>query len=371
MAERPDSAYNGRMDDEGTGVAGIDWSAGPEAARAACEKRIYDLEQLLEISKSLNSTLEYPILIDSILFTIMGQLRVAKAGLFSRKGLESPTFSLYRNFKGFEIDQRIDYSFPEDHEFVRFLARNAGVYRYGELISRVPEAAELPALRALGPDLVVPLKAKGAVNGVILLGERIDSDGFTDYELKELLAIADLAAGAVHNAFLFELTTTDMMTKLKLKHYFYTVLLERMEKAAERDTELAVLMLDIDHFKQFNDTYGHSCGDAVLKQVARTLRESVRPGDLAARYGGEEFCVLLPESDESRAMAVGERVRLAIESARTEYEGLSLQVTVSVGVAQYRPGIDISGRNLIDRADKALYQSKQSGRNRVTAAGAS
>jgi len=73
----------------------------------------------------------------------MGYSSVVKAGLFSKKGLESPTFSLYRNFKGFEIDQKVDYSFPEDHELVRFLARNAGVYRYGELISRVPEAAEL------------------------------------------------------------------------------------------------------------------------------------------------------------------------------------------------------------------------------------
>jgi diguanylate cyclase (GGDEF)-like protein len=164
------------------------------------------------------------------------------------------------------------------------------------------------------------------------------------------------------------MTTTDMMTKLKLKHYFYTVLLERMEKAAERGQDLSVLMLDIDHFKQFNDTYGHSCGDAVLKQVAHTLRESVRPTDLAARYGGEEFCVLLPDADEERAMAVAERVRSAIEEARTEYEGLSLQVTVSVGAARYRPGQDISGRNLIDRADKALYRSKQSGRNRVSSA---
>jgi two-component system cell cycle response regulator len=127
-------------------------------------------------------------------------------------------------------------------------------------------------------------------------------------------------------------------------------------------------MIDIDFFKKFNDAHGHSCGDAVLKQVARVIQASVRGNDLAARYGGEEFCLLLPEADAERAVQAAERVRASIAATPTEYEGKSLAVTVSLGVAQYDPARDPSGKSLIDRADMALYASKQGGRNRVTAA---
>ena len=164
------------------------------------------------------------------------------------------------------------------------------------------------------------------------------------------------------------MTTTDMMTRLKMKHFFYTMLLQRMAEAASAARPLSVVMIDIDHFKKFNDTYGHSCGDAVLKQVARLIQANIRGNDLAARYGGEEFCLLLPDADTDRARQAAERVRASIEETHTEYEGKSLAVTVSLGVAQYDVTRDVSGKSLIDRADKALYASKQTGRNRVTVA---
>jgi two-component system cell cycle response regulator len=164
------------------------------------------------------------------------------------------------------------------------------------------------------------------------------------------------------------MTTTDMMTKLKMKHYFYTMLLERMEHAASSGRPLSVIMMDIDHFKKFNDTYGHSCGDAVLKEVARIIQASVRAIDLAARYGGEEFCLLLPDTERERASAVAERIRQGVSGAATEYEGRALRVTISLGVAQYDPSRDLSGKSLIDRADRALYYSKQHGRDLVSAA---
>ena len=130
-------------------------------------------------------------------------------------------------------------------------------------------------------------------------------------------------------------------------------------------------MMDIDFFKKFNDTYGHSCGDAVLKQVARVIQDNVRAIDLAARYGGEEFCVLLPETDRATAGAVAERIRQGVANAATEYEGRSLAVTISLGVAQYDPSIDLSGKSLIDRADRGivLFQAERPGtgsRSRAT-----
>ncbi len=339
-----------------------------DALRAEYEKQVFDLRQLLEISKSLNSTLDYHILIDSILFTIMGQMRVLKAGLLARKGLDATHLSLHRNYKGFEVSHGVDYTVAEDHPLVKLLARTGRCFSLGEALERIGSPRGIEGLASLDPGLLVPLKAKGLVNGVILVGDRIEGGGFDEAERQYVLDIAGLAAIAINNAFLFEMTTTDMMTKLKMKHYFYTMLLERMEAAATSGRPLSVVMMDIDFFKRFNDSYGHSCGDAVLRQVARVVQESVRTVDLAARYGGEEFCVLLPDAERDRAAAVAERIRRGVATAATEYDGRSLMVTISLGVAQYDPARDLSGKSLIDRADRALYYSKQNGRNRVTAA---
>ena len=346
---------------------GLDEPLG-DAEREDYEKQVFDLRQLVEVSKSLNSTLDYNILIDSILFTIMGQMKVLKAGLFAKKGLDTTYFSLHRNYKGFEVDHSRDYSIAEDHPLVKLLSRHYRCYGLDELEERLGTFAGIEGLASLEPSLVVPLKAKGVINGIIVVGKQIGDEGFTDYEKEYVLNIAILAAIAINNAFLFEMTTTDMMTKLKMKHYFYTVLIERMEQAAIAGKPLSIVMLDIDFFKKFNDTHGHLCGDAVLKQVARILQSCVRAVDLAARYGGEEFCVLLPDADRERAKAVAERIRQSVAGTPTEYEGLSLLVTVSVGVAQYDPARDVSAKSLIDRADRALYFSKQNGRDRVTAA---
>jgi diguanylate cyclase (GGDEF)-like protein len=339
-----------------------------EALRADYEKQIFDLKQLLEVSKSLNSTLDYHNLIDAILFTIMGQMRVLKAGLLAKKGLDSTSFSLHRNYKGFEVDHGVDYGVAEDHPLVRLFARTNRCFTLAEAIEGIGGEEGMEGLASLEPSLLVPLKAKGAVNGVILLGERIEEGEFDEAERDYVLTIATFAAIAINNAFLFEMTTTDMMTKLKMKHYFYTMLLERMEEAAADGEPLSVVMMDIDFFKKFNDTYGHSCGDAVLKRVAGTIQGCVRSVDLAARYGGEEFCVLLPGTGKDKALAVAERIRQSVARSATEYEGRSLAVTISLGVAEYDQVRDLSGKSLIDRADRALYEAKQAGRDRVVAA---
>ncbi len=339
-----------------------------ETERDAYEKQVFDLRQLVEVSKSLNSTLDYNILIDSILFTIMGQMKVLKAGLFAKKGIDTPYFSLHRNYKGFEVDHATNFAIAEDHDLIKLLSRHYRCYSLDEIKERLGSFRGIEGLASLEPSLVVPLKAKGVINGIIIIGKQIEDEAFTDNDKSYVLDIAILAAIAINNAFLFEMTTTDMMTKLKMKHYFYTVLLEKMEHSAVHDRALSIVMIDIDFFKKFNDTYGHQCGDAVLKQVARIIQASVRTVDLAARYGGEEFCVLLPDTDKEHALAVAERIRKGVSGTATVYDGLTLHVTISLGAAQYDPARDVSGKSLIDRADRALYSSKQAGRDRVTIA---
>jgi diguanylate cyclase len=122
--------------------------------------------------------------------------------------------------------------------------------------------------------------------------------------------------------------------------------------------------MDIDHFKIFNDTYGHQVGDEVLKLVARTIRRNLRDSDVPCRYGGEELVAILPETDLKGAAAAGEKIRKAIEALNLPVDGRLVKITVSAGVASFNLNAD-SKQGLIEAADAALYEAKQGGRNQV------
>jgi len=139
-------------------------------------------------------------------------------------------------------------------------------------------------------------------------------------------------------------------------------------RSQRKGAPLALLMIDIDHFKQVNDRYGHQQGDRALIAVAEVLRGHLRPYDLAARFGGEEFCLLLPETALAEALQVGERVRSAVAGHRFSGPLAALRLTVSLGAAVF-PGSGItSSDDLIRCADDALYEAKRAGRNRLLAA---
>jgi diguanylate cyclase (GGDEF)-like protein len=332
------------------------------------EKRIYDLEQLLEISKSLNSTLDYDSLIQSILYICMGQMKVLRAGLFVRESPEKDQLVLHRIRIGFELDNRICYAIPEQHELIRFFQKRFDVYTFEEIKHQTTDVAILEMLESMEPVMLAPLKAHSAVNGLLVLSDHMDFGEFTASERDFLRTSAIFAGMAVHNAFLYEVSTTDMMTGLKLRHFFLEKLRDYQSMHLESDRPLSLTMIDIDHFKDVNDGYGHLCGDHVIRTVTRIIRESIRQTDTAARIGGEEFVVMLPDTDIDAAQILGERIRRSIEDARITWGEVSIAVTVSVGVAQFEPGRDVSTHSLIERSDEAMYRSKQSGRNRVTLA---
>lgn len=160
-----------------------------------------------------------------------------------------------------------------------------------------------------------------------------------------------------------ELSLTDALTGLPNRRQFDAIMRHDFESAVRDDQPLSVLMIDLDHFKWVNDTYGHQHGDAVLRTVAATLSEWARDADLVARWGGEEFVVLAPSTDGEGATALGERLRRAIEAIRLD-DGPG--ATATIGVAARRD--NESADALFGRADRALYQGKAIGRNRVVLA---
>ena len=162
--------------------------------------------------------------------------------------------------------------------------------------------------------------------------------------------------------------TTDVLTGIANRRLFDMSLREAVNKAMENGRPLTLLMLDIDHFKRFNDSWGHHTGDEVLKLVAQTLKETVKGQDVVARYGGDEFAIVLPETQLDDAIIVGNNIRRAFERRRITKKAsndLIGGITVAVGAARYECGEPIA--NLVERADAALYRAKRDGRNRVVA----
>lgn len=344
-----------------------------EELTARYEKRLYDLQQLLEVARSLCSTLDYPTLIESILYTCMCQMRVLGAGIFVLDDFETEAYSLSNNYTGMDLDSQIDYTVPMTSPLVAVLNEKDKVFTVRDIQKELPHEP-LEQIFSLKPSLIVPLFQKNRMNGILLLGERMDlGDGtsYSDYDIKQILSISSLASMAINNAALLERSSTDMMTRLKLKYYFFSQLTDRLDIANTQGLPIGVIMFDIDHFKNFNDTYGHACGDYVLTTVAKIIKSSIRSQDTASRYGGEEFTVMLPNTLKEDAMQVAERIRTNIESALFTYENKQMRVTISGGVSVFDSEENpvSSAKEFVEQADKALYVSKTSGRNRITFAG--
>jgi len=217
--------------------------------------------------------------------------------------------------------------------------------------------------------LAVPLRHRDRnLGALVLMGRR----GAFDASASRVLGvIANQAAASLAVIRLKErhkhLAARDGLTQLYNRRAFDDRLAKARAREERQGGRFAVLLLDIDHFKRLNDTFGHPAGDAALKHTARVLEGHLRQGDEAARYGGEEFAVILPGADAAGAAPLAERVRAAIEGSQVVFEGARLAVTVSVGVAAWpEDGREIE--TLLAAADRALYAAKQDGRNRVAAA---
>lgn len=217
----------------------------------------------------------------------------------------------------------------------------------------------------------VPLFSRGAIFGVLAV---YDSDGgrpFTEDTLETLLALARHTEAAIDNVYLQEetrrLSITDGLTGLWNRREFELRCRQEFERAARFQRNFAVVLLDVDRFKEVNDTWGHHGGDSVLVELAGRLAQVTREIDTVARYGGDEFALLFPETGPDGALAVAEKIRAMVATTPFEFEGRRLPIGVSIGVAAF-PDDGVSARRLVVAADEALYHAKRAGRDRVSAA---
>ena len=214
----------------------------------------------------------------------------------------------------------------------------------------------------------VPLIYRQRLIGAIAVGDTRETKTFTNSDLSLLAMLAHQATIAIENAQLFQkvqqLATTDELTGLPNRRELFRVGEELFKVSKAEEFPLTAVMIDIDLFKQINDTYGHSIGDQVLKELAAICSARIRDNDILCRYGGEEFTLILPGTDLSTGEIIADRLRRAIENTPVETDRGRLNVTASFGVTALGPE-HRSLANLVDAADAAMYRAKNLGRNRV------
>jgi diguanylate cyclase (GGDEF)-like protein len=332
-----------------------------ERANTELSHRLTALSLLYHVSRSLNATLELPELLGRISTLVTERLRIDH-------------FSVLLVNAEHRLEEAA--SVPPRTSGTRggFRLGEGAAGRAAELLLPVylPDLARASDARPLGPPtgslLSLPVVHQGRLLGVLNL-QRSGTEAFAAEEVELLAAVADQAAMAIQNARLHAetvaLSITDALTGLANRRHLFRQLEQEVARAARFRTQVSLVMLDLDHFKDMNDAAGHLAGDAVLRQVAEVLRSQVRRVDVVARYGGEEFCLILPQVGKADAVEVAEKLRRSI-AEQPFGSAPAGRITASAGVA-HLPTDAETLESLLEAADAALYASKRRGRNRVTA----
>ncbi len=334
-----------------------------------------DLQTLVDLNQLLSSTLEPQEILYLIVKKISEIIPVTRCSIIridseARYGYVVSTFE-DPNLRNIRLDLR---KYPEIKKAL--ISKSPVVItdiKSDPIMERVRDIIFPLGIRSI---MVIPIVFREEVIGTLFIRTSRKGYSFSGREIKLCHAIANSSANALYNAFIFEriedektrlerLAITDYLTGLYNIRYFYHRLEEEFSRARRYNFPLSCLMIDLDHFKDINDRYGHRAGDSVLREVARLMKTHTRKSDVLARYGGEEFIMLLPETHEKGAIAKAESLRSSIGKLRFKALKDKRAVTVSIGVATYPDVIVNDTDDLITYADNALYKAKTSGRNRV------
>ncbi|MEW6686564.1 MAG: sensor domain-containing diguanylate cyclase [Candidatus Edwardsbacteria bacterium] len=329
------------------------------------DKRIATLKALQEIGLLLSSIHNLDELLQNIVKVTYERLHYYNCTILMRKARNNEL--VVRAFQGYK---------PEVIKRFHFVVGGEGIIgwvaKYGKPLL-IPDVRKEPRYKEgwkeVKSELAVPLRIRNKIVGVL----NVESDkvnAFDQNDLDALTTVAHQASIAIENILLYERlkfsANTDPLTKLFNRRYFQEHLQEEEKRANRYEHPFSLVMIDVDWFKNYNDSCGHSKGDYVLREIAKIMKHMTRHSDIVTRYGGEEFVILLPETDKRGGIVVAEKIRRAVESQQFPKENCQplKKLTISLGVATYpKDGREI--KQLIDKADQALYQAKQEGKNRV------
>ena len=341
-------------------------------------RQVNEISTLYELAKEFNDCLSYESLIEALRKKIFVGLSFKKAELlvFAAEG-DLPSvvrkFTLHEGGTAEEDEAKADLT-PFEKKII------LSAYEKKEILSAATAAQAEPAwgteAGVIFPLLIFPLMVQGRVIAVFVLQGALEEDR------PKFEVIASELSLHVKKIKLYEtvreLSIVDGLTQVFVRRHFIERFEEELRRSMRHGFHLVVLMLDIDHFKSYNDNHGHLVGDATLREVAQVILSNVRRVDIVSRYGGEEFAIVLPESDKKAGMEVAERIRSAVAKKRFKAYDEETKVTVSIGVASFPLDIEAGDVDnyksdiileLLRKADQALYQAKEEGRNRVVTFG--
>ena len=338
----------------------------------ALHHRTQELSALQKATAALLTTLDLEVLLGQILDAAISAIPAAEKGTLHLVARDTGQLQL-RAVQGY-TDPRIRTFNPTDSASFTASAvreRRPLLIHDAHADPQTSYGGDIPEIRAISSMIIAPLILGGRTLGAISL-DAYRRYAFTEADLQLLVSFAATATTAIHNAQLYtevqKQAITDPLTELYNRRGFFELGRREVERANRFNRPLTAMMIDIDLFKQVNDTQGHLIGDQVLAGVASQIEHQLRQVDLPGRYGGDEFIALLPETDLFNAYQAAERLRRNIAQVIFPTENEPVRITVSIGIAGLKHSSE-SLEALIERADQALYLAKQSGRNRTVQEG--
>lgn len=332
---------------------------------------LYDREQFAafyEVAHKVSSALKIEEVLEVVLSassTIVGYDAAVLSFVGDKNSDKSTIYDVFNLSK----EKYIGQTFKHNEGLVGWVT-HIKTYLSQPDLSKVQRPIFSSSVRIKGTQslLCLPLTIQeNAVGALTFLSS--EKEAFSESDRKILNVLALQAAISLENARIYEemeqMAVTDGLTRLNNHRFFKEWLHTEIQRTKRMPIEISLILMDIDHFKKVNDTYGHPVGDIVLQNIAAILKDSIRNIDLAARYGGEEFVLVLLDTEVKGAKKLAERIRKRISQTKIQYPEGSLSVTMSLGISTY-PENAKQGQLLVDLADKALYYSKENGRNSST-----
>lgn len=327
------------------------------------EKQVVSLMELFEIARDFSAALNFDVLTKIIYEKVLPELPFGRIRLL----LSKPHSQRLEFLKTYTISKqgvKTDEPRFSDEEMQALL----GVYSQKRVIRKdIDKTSD-----SCGEIWYFPLLVDDQPAAVVVV-EEANPDDFVKFEVLAAQLVLQVQKINLYETTL-ELSIIDGLTGVYVRRYFLERIAEELKRSIKYRLPMAVLMLDIDHFKRYNDDFGHLIGDETLKNVASLIRQNLRKVDIVARYGGEEFIAVLPESKAEDAFEIAERIRSGIARHKFKVYDEDAAVTISIGIASFPEDIEESKRlqfsddsvyDLIRRADKALYRAKEEGRNRI------
>lgn len=271
-------------------------------------------------------------------------------------------FFAYKNMNHVNVDLDLDSLEPYENFFRKY----TGTTSFSLFEYEINEPKLIEPFEKFNPEIIVPIRGLSGLYGIILFGPKVLDEEYSRQEIRYIDKLMKFTSIGIQNNIHYEHSVKDSKTGLYNHNFFISRTNEELARCRRNKNTFSLIVMDIDNFKHFNDTYGHLAGDEVILCLADKLKKTLREGDILSRFGGEEFTVLLPDTGRKDAWNTAERLRKEVEKMEVIYQELVLKVTISLGVSTYDWVEQLTETTLLERADEALYKSKKSGRNKST-----